>query len=184
MWFLEDAKYKEEKEKKDKKEKKAENNEKIYKNMEKQKLKTDLQNLKETVSESEIDKEFLEKIKWNIDKDNNNSPYEIAKEKVTIENILEKLDNVKKFEDIDKLLPNSIIISKQEYTEALKDQEKKKLILKKLNKSLDIIYTNYRGTQTFKRSIFTNYVTLLNKNLVNLQSDFIDLKNFLNSHKN
>lgn len=152
---------------------------KIVKDMEKKKLKFDLQNLKELVEQWVVDKSLFESIK----KDSilSNDEFQDVVESVDMEDVFEKLNEIESFEDIDSIVPKELRVSKNEYMQALKDPEKKKVVLAKFDKSLDIVANNFRGVSPFKRSVFTSYVNLLSKNMIDLQWKIIDLKRTLTS---
>lgn len=152
---------------------------KIVKDMEKKKLKFDLQNLKELVEQWVVDKSLFESIK----KDSilSNDEFQDVVESVDMKEVFEKLNEIENFEDIDSIVPKELRVSKNEYMQALKDPEKKKDVLAKFDKSLDIVANNFRWVSPFKRSIFTSYVWLLSKNMIDLQWKIIDIKRTLTS---
>lgn len=152
---------------------------KIVKDMEKKKLKFDLQNLKELVEQWVVDKSLFESIK----KDSilSNDEFQDVVDSVDMKEVFEKLNEIENFEDIDSIVPKELRVSKDEYMQALKDPEKKKDVLAKFDKSLDIVANNFRGVAPFKRSVFTSYVWLLSKNMIDLQWKIIDIKRTLTS---
>lgn len=169
----------EKKEKKDKKKQQEKRDSKEYsKRLEKNKLKLDLQQLKELVEQWIVDKQLFESIK----KDNQISPEEFQEviNDVDIRALFEKLDEIEKFEDIDNILPPNTRVSKQEYLAALHDPTQRDQVMAKFNASLNIIFTNYKWSIS-KRNMFSRYVGLLNESLIPLQENIIDLKNSLSS---
>ena len=168
----------EEKEKKRKQQEKIDSDS-YKKNLEKNKLKLDLQQLKELVEQWVVDKQLYESIK----RDSQISAEEVQEvvNELDVKDLFDKLDQIEKFEDIDNILPSNIRVSKQEYLAALHDPTKKEPVIAKFNTALNIVYTNYRGISNYKRNMFSNYVTLLSKKLIPLQENIIDLKNSLGS---
>lgn len=96
-----------------------------------------------------------------------------------INDMFEKIKQIENIKNIEDYIPKNLIVSKQEYTKAINDKEERKNVLKKLNNTLSIVADNITGTPVPAINIFANFIELLDKNLILIQENTIDLKNTL-----
>ncbi len=103
---------------------------------------------------------------------NNISPDEI-------EEIFTKIDEIENVNDIDKYLPREFRITKDEYFKALEDKLFRAQILTKINTALTIISHQITWDTPMWLNLFSWFLILLDKNLVIIQENNIDVKNSL-----
>lgn len=94
-----------------------------------------------------------------------------------IEHIFEKIDEIESVENVDNILPKELRITKEEYLTSLKDYEFRQQILAKLDEALGHLYMS--SNPNFDMMWIFGMVSLLNKNLVKVQENTIDIKNNL-----
>ena len=149
--------------------------EKIYKeaerrrkNLEKEeivrKIKSKLEDLKMDINLE--DGKIINEIKQVIETHN------ITQEELT--NILEKIDEILEVVEKKEILPKELIFTKKDYLEALKDAEKRKKLLKKLDDILD--YTSKSLQPTDNLFLLAGYFLLTDKNLQIVHDNCIDVK--------
>lgn len=153
----------------------SENNSKI---LEHQKIKekvsveieaeNDLFDLKELVIKWIITKETATKIiEWtNIDE-------------TTIKEIFEKIDELEELKDIDNYIPAELRISKDDYTKALHDDIFRIQIITKLDTALTLIANKINPDSALGLNLFSWFLTVLDKNLIIVQENTIDIKDNL-----
>ncbi len=133
---------------------------------EKIKTKEALDMLKELVDAWFLTQESVEKFSW----------WERLSTK-EVKEILEKITELQTLETSHKLLPKQLIISPEEYLEALWDFEKKKALLQKIDQALDTIYMNMGSGFIFSVFSFLSYNLFLSQNVRQIQWNLIDIKN-------
>lgn len=98
-----------------------------------------------------------------------------------IEDILEKIDTIENSDEIDKYLPPELRITKQEYHNALVNDEARQQIIKKLDSALTVISTQTTGwtTANLSANVFSGYMAMLDKQLIAIQEHHIDMQDHL-----
>jgi hypothetical protein len=84
---------------------------------------------------------------------------------VELEDIFEKIDAIDSEENIDSILPSELRINKEEYLQALENNEGKVLLLQKIHTALRYIDLRSRGHSHAGIAIFKAFFKLLNRNL-------------------
>lgn len=97
---------------------------------------------------------------------------------VQIEEIMGKIDEIEGVENIDKILPKDLRITKEEYIKALEDSIFREKIVTKLNWALDYMYQTSWDMNSWIINI-SSMITLLNESLVKVQDHTIDIKRSL-----
>jgi len=128
----------------------------------------DLSNLKDLVDKWVITKETAEKI---IDKE------DIGDD--TVKEIFEKIDKMEDIKDIDNYLPQELRISKKDYSRALIDDIFRVQIITKLDSALALLANKITPDSSTGLNLFSGYLTVLDKNLVIVQENTIDIKDSL-----
>lgn len=122
-------------------------------------------NLKELVDKWVISNETKEKIDNWID---------IWEDVVNF--IFEKIDEIENVNEIDKYLPKELRISHDEYIRALHDDIFRVQTITKLNSALTLLYNQINPNSVTWLSIFSWYLLVLDKNLIKIQENTIDIK--------
>lgn len=128
----------------------------------------DLFQLKELVDSWVITKETAEKvIEW----------VDIWEE--TIKEIFDKIDKMEEIKDIDKYIPDELRISKEDYFKALTDDIFRVQIITKLDSALTLIANKINPDSAMWLNLFSGFLTVLDKNLILVQENTIDVKDSL-----
>ncbi len=133
-----------------------------------------LLDLKELVESGVISKETAEKVaSWdNIDEE-------------VINEIFEKIDQMEDIKDIDKYLPKELRISHDDYVKALHDDIFRVQMLTKLNSALTLLSRQINPDSAMWLNLFSGFLTVLDKNLIIVQENTIDVKDNLEEmHEN
>lgn len=125
-------------------------------------------NLKELVKKWVITNETKEKIDNWID---------IWEDVVNF--IFEKIDEIENVNKIDKYLPKELRITHNEYIKALHDDIFRVQTITKLNSALTLLSNQINPNSLTWLSIFSWYLLILDKNLIKIQENTIDIKNNL-----
>lgn len=115
-----------------------------------------------------------------VDKDtikNISSGKEIDKK--IIEQIFQKIEEIENIDDIENYIPPSLKITKEDYLKATKDEIFRLQTLTKIDASLVIIYDKINPETSFGINLFSGFLTILDKNLVIIQENSIDIKDSL-----
>ncbi len=127
-----------------------------------------LLDLKELVELGVISKETAEKVaSWN----------DINEE--VINDIFEKIDELENIKDIDKYLPPELRISHDDYIKALHDDIFRVQMLTKLDSALTLLAEQINPNSTGWVNLFSWFLTVLDKNLIIVQENTIDVKDSL-----
>lgn len=102
---------------------------------------------------------------------------EISQE--TIEDILEKIEEIESTEDIDKYLPKESRITWEEYKKALTDDVFRVQIITKLDTALTILANQINPDSSAGLNLFSGYMAVLDKKLIKIQENHIDIKDNL-----
>ncbi len=96
-----------------------------------------------------------------------------------VSKIFEKIDEIGNNPKIDLYLPLKLRITKEEYLQALKDTQKRDDLLKKIDKVLWVLAQHISSANWDRLGIFSSFLWLLDRNLVIIQENTIDIKNSL-----
>lgn len=130
-----------------------------------------LQALKEMIQNWEIDertKKVLEKVIASADMNDED-----------IETIFRQIDEIENIENVDNYLPKEFRITKDEYKDALTNHISRIQVLTKIDVALTIIINQIKPFDWSMLNLFRWYLIALDKNLVRLQENHIDMKNIL-----
>ena len=127
-----------------------------------------LNDLKELVNKWVITKETADKIvEWeNIDES-------------TIKEIFEKIEELEEVKDIDKYLPVELRITKDDYSRALHDDIFRLQTITKLDSALTLIANKINPDSALWLNLFSWFLTVIDKNLILVQENTIDIKDNL-----
>lgn len=104
-----------------------------------------------------------------------------------IDEILEKIDEIEKTEDVDKYLPKEFRITWEEYKKALNNDIARTQTITKINTALTILANQVLGETSMWLNLFSGYMAMLDKKLIKIQENHIDIKDNLveiDEHKN
>jgi hypothetical protein len=124
--------------------------------------------LKELIESWVITKHTAEKVinNQNIDED-------------LIKEIFDKIDELEEIKNINNYIPEELRISKEDYLKALTDNIFRTQVITKLDSSLTLIANKINPDSTMWLNLFSGFLTILDKNLIIVQENTIDIKNNL-----
>lgn len=96
-----------------------------------------------------------------------------------IEEILEKIDEIESTQDVDKYLPKENRITKDEYKKALHDEVFRVQMITKIDLALAILANQVNPSSWIWINLFSGYLALLDKKLIKIQENHIDIKDNL-----
>ena len=96
-----------------------------------------------------------------------------------IKEIFDKIDEIEDIKNIDDYLPRSLRITREEYIKAVKDDIFREKTITKLNTSLVLLSNKINPDSAIWLNLFSWFVTVLDKNLIRVQENTIDIKNWL-----
>ena len=96
-----------------------------------------------------------------------------------IKEIFDKIDEIEDIKNIDDYLPRSLRITREEYIKAVKDDIFREKTITKLNTSLVLLSNKINPDSAIWLNLFSWFVTVLDKNLIRIQENTIDIKNWL-----
>lgn len=132
------------------------------------KIKVDINELKSLIIEWYIDINQIDNVlSWDSLENND------------ILTIFSKIEEVEELLNIDKILPKEYRITKTDYLSALKDKNDRDNTISKIEQALLYLHQSYDGGDSLGLSLFKMYFFVLNKNLVLVQENYIDIKNNL-----
>ncbi len=140
-------------------------------NIEKQWAKLDLETLQYFVEQWVLTKKTLKDIKET----------NFLNEKI-IKEMISKIDKIQEINNKKNILPSELLITENEYKQAIQNWEKRKQLLIKLDQSLTYLHQYSNKWDKFWLWLFT-FFSLLDKNLIKIQENTIDIKNSLISIK-
>lgn len=127
-----------------------------------------LMNLKDLVEKWIITKETAEKvIEW----------VDIWKD--IIKEIFEKIDQMEGIKDISQYIPDELRITKEDYSKALTDDIFRVQTITKLDSALVILSNKINPDSAMWLNLFSGFLTVLDKNLILVQENTIDVKDSL-----
>lgn len=97
-------------------------------------------------------------------------------EQEAIQEIFDKIDQISDVENIAAILPSNLRITKQEYLDALSDKDLRELAIWKLESALWFLSDMINPDSIWAMSLFSSFFTLLDKNLILVQENTIDVK--------
>lgn len=98
----------------------------------------------------------------------------------TIKEIFSKIDEIDAMAEIDTLFPKTYRISQEEYIEAIENNLCREKLLLKINNSLGFIHHSIHPNNTMGiLGSFFGFMMILDKNLVRIQENTIDIKRSL-----
>jgi hypothetical protein len=182
MWLeawkiAEEEKKKQENSEKEKKQEQAKiiEQEKIKKEVrEKNQNNTDkiiLKRLEEMLDDWELSNDEIDELRdlaWKVD---------LTKDE--IEEILEKIEEIDNTDDIKKYLPDDFRITKDDYIQSLTSPVIREKTLTKINISLNILSNHINPDSSMWLNLFTWYLNILDKKLIKIQENTIDVKQCL-----
>lgn len=127
-----------------------------------------LMNLKDLVEKWIISKETAKNIiDWeNIDEE-------------VIQEMFNKINEIEDIKDIDNYLPAELRITKEEYKQALNDDIFRVQTITKLDSALTLLANQINPESAMWLNLFSWFLTVLDKNLVKVQENTIDIKDNL-----
>ncbi len=162
--------------------KKETSSEDMEKRISKSRTKIDLNDLKNLVESSLIDKKLAKDIAK--DKKITEQEYSDIISTVDIKKVIEWLQTIENIPDINALLPKEYRINLQEYHDSLKDPIKKQVLLVKIDQTFDFMHNQNHPLDKLIIKKFSLFTWLLHKRLEQEQLDvihdcYIDTKNTL-----
>ncbi len=106
----------------------------------------------------------------------------LAWEEITndeIKEIFDKIDEIEDIKNIDNYLPRNLRITRDEYLKAIKDRVFREQTITKLNTSLVLLSNKINPDSAVWLNLFSWFITVLDKNLIKVQENTIDIKNGL-----
>lgn len=182
---IESGKYKEE----EKKKKKISEKEKTFE----KKKKLDLNKNKEKFKNSENSEKELNKLKilleeWKLDESTKQLIEKIVESDSIsaeeIQEIFDKIDEIENDDNISKYLPQEFRITKDEYKKSLTSDIVRLQTLIKLSTALTILSNQINPDSSMWLNLFSGFIAVLDKNLIKIQENNIDIKNSLQKVEN
>jgi len=96
-----------------------------------------------------------------------------------IKEIFEKIDQMDEIKDIDQYIPDELRISKEDYSKALTDDIFRVQTITKLDSSLTLLANKINPDSAMGLNLFSGFLTVLDKNLIIVQENTIDVKDSL-----
>ena len=176
MWFESWKLAEEEKKKKEKSEnqKKAEMQKIIEQERKKKEAREKKENsdilrrLEEMLEDWELNKDEIQELKQMVDN------VDISEDEV--EDILNKIEELEELEDIDNYIPKEFRITKEEYKQSLTDDIVRLKTLTKLSTSLNLLSNQINSDSSVWINLFSWYMVILDKKLIKVQENTIDVK--------
>lgn len=125
-------------------------------------------------------KELVEK--WVISKDTVDKVIEwkdISEDE--IKEIFEKIDEIEELKDVDKYLPENLRISKEDYLKAVNNDIFRVQIITKIDSALTLLSNQANPDSAMWLNLFSGFLAVLDKNLIKIQENTIDVKDSLKS---
>ncbi len=179
-------KYKEEENKKEKSEKKQRKKQEQAKFLEQERKTKEakekkenskiLKRLEEMLEDWELNQDEIKELKQMVDK------VDISEQEV--EEILDKIEELEEIEDIDNYLPKDFRITTEEYKKSLTDNVTRAKTLTKLGTALTILSEQINSDSWIWMNLFSGYMIILDKKLIKIQENNIDVKRSLEKIEN
>lgn len=139
--------------------------EKISIEIESEKL---LANLKDLIEKWEISKDEIANFINNIELENEE-----------IVNIFKKIEEIENIDNIDNILPRNLRVNEEEYKKALKDEVFRSELIIKINNWLSFLSNQIKTSSSSWLNLFWWYLFMLDKNLILVQENSIEIKTSL-----
>lgn len=97
-----------------------------------------------------------------------------------VKEIFEKIDEMEDLKDVDKYLPAELRITKEDYSKAMTDDIFRVQTMTKLDTALTVIWQQIVPDSSAGVNLFSGFLSVLDKNLIILQENTIDVKDNLN----
>lgn len=97
-----------------------------------------------------------------------------------VKEIFEKIDEMEDLKDVDKYLPAELRITKEDYSKAMIDDIFRVQTMTKLDTALTVIWQQIVPDSSAGVNLFSGFLSVLDKNLIILQENTIDVKDNLN----
>ena len=101
-----------------------------------------------------------------------------------IKEIFEKIDEIENNDEILKYLPEDSRITKEEYKKSLTNDITRLQTLTKLNTALTILSNHINPDSSMWMNLFSGFMAILDKNLIKIQENNIDIKDSLEKVEN
>ncbi len=133
-------------------------------------IRLSLEELKKLVQENVLDMVIVEKYfdKWDL-------------EETEISTIFDKIDEIENINKIDDLIPREFRVNKAEYLLALQDMMARKEVKQKIDMILTYIAMRFQWDERGFWLVFF-YMSTLEKNLIKIQENTIDMQTFLDKN--
>jgi len=135
-----------------------------------------LKRLEEMLEDWELSQDEIKELKQIVEN------VDISEDQV--EEILEKIEEIENIEDVDKYLPKEFRITAEEYKQSLTDDLVRLKTLTKLNTASTILAEQLNPDSSTWMNLFSWYMIILDKNLVKVQENTIDVKQSLQKIEN
>jgi len=96
-----------------------------------------------------------------------------------IKEIFDKIDEIEDIKNVDDYLPRNLRITREEYIKAVNDDIFREKTITKLNTSLVLLSNKINPDSAIWLNLFSWFVAVLDKNLIRVQENTIDIKNWL-----
>lgn len=159
----------------------------------KRKRKIELSKKLEINKNSEKSEKELNQLKslldnWNLDSSTQNLIEKVIDSDIIweeeIQEIFEKIDEIENNNEVSTYLPEEYRITKDEYIKSLTDDIVRTKILVKLNTALTILSNYAVPDSSMWLNLFSGFIAVLDKNLIKIQENNIDIKNSLEKVEN
>jgi len=97
----------------------------------------------------------------------------------SVKEIFEKIDELEDVKDIDKYIPKELRVTHDEYSRALHDDIFRAQTITKLDSALTLIARQINPDSAMWLNLFSGFLTVLDKNLIKVQENTIDVKDSL-----
>ncbi len=97
----------------------------------------------------------------------------------TIKEIFDKIDEIEDIKNVDDLLPKELRVTSWEYFKAISDEIFRVQTITKLDSALTLISNKINPDSSMWLNLFSWFLTILDKNLIKIQENTIDIKNSL-----
>ncbi len=133
-------------------------------------IEDEIYHLKELVEKWVISKETVDKvISWK----------DISEEE--IKEIFEKIDEIEELKDVDNYLPQNLRITKEDYLKAVNDDIFRVQTITKIDSALTLLSNQANPDSAMGLNLFSWFLAILDKNLIKIQENTIDVKDSLKS---
>ncbi len=176
--YIRDQEAKNTKEKKKKQEEQTSKNlafEKEKKLRQKRETEENLLRLKEGVKQGEIDEVLTQVAEKGKAEES---------ESTEIKELLKKIDEMNTDKELHHYLPEELRVTKTDIIQSVHDTQKQKEVLKKVEEALNHIVAQVWIGKKIGCNMVASLAGIFNKNLVTLQENYIDIKDFLKAIKN